>query len=88
MIDHATRLSASTVITSKKPDIIINKIFQVWISVYGLPENFLSDNGGEFASDHFTNMCEAMNINFKLTNAESPWSNGLIKRQFNCRRYA
>ena len=63
MIDHATCLSASIVITSKKPDIIISKIFKVWISVYGLPEKFLSDNGGEFANDHFTNMCEAMNIN-------------------------
>ena len=56
MIDHATRLSASTVITSKKPDIIISKIFQVWICVYGLPEKFLSDNGGEFANEH-SNTC-------------------------------
>ena len=57
MIDHATfsNLSASTIITSKKPNIIISKIFQVWISPYGLPEKFLSDNSGEFANDHFTN---------------------------------
>ena len=66
----ATRLSASTIITSKKPDTISSKIFQVQISVYGLPEKSLSDNSGEFANDHFTNMCEAMNINFKLTSAE------------------
>ena len=78
MIDHATCLSASTVITSKKTDIIISKIFQVRISVYGLPEKFLSDNGGEFTNDNFTNMCEAMNINFKF----------FVERQFNLRRYA
>ena len=35
MIDHATCLSASAIITSKKPYIIISKIFQLWISVYG-----------------------------------------------------
>ena len=46
MIEYATCLSALTVITSKKPDIIISKIFQVWISLYGLPEKFLCDNGG------------------------------------------
>ena len=80
LIDHATRLSASAVIPSKKPEIIIKKIFQIWISVYGVPEKFLSDNGGEFANDDFANMCEAMNINFKLTGAESPWSNGLVER--------
>ena len=80
MIDHATRLSASAVIPSKKPEVIIKKIFQIWISVYGVPEKFLSDNGGEFANENFINMCEAMNINFKLTGAESPWSNGLVER--------
>ena len=25
-------------------------------------------------------MCESMKINFKLTGAESPWSNGLVER--------
>ena len=35
MIDHATCYSASAIITSKKPYIIISKIFQLWISVYG-----------------------------------------------------
>ena len=80
MIDHATRLSASAIITSKKPGIIISKIFQLWISVYCLPEKFISDNGREFANDHFTNMCKAMNIDFKLTIAELPWSNSLVER--------
>ena len=79
MIDHATRLSAPSVITSKKPEIIISKIFQLWISVYGLPEKFLSENGGEFAND-LNNLCEAMNIDFKLTSAELPWSNCLVER--------
>ena len=80
LIDHATRLSASCFIPSKKPETIIKKIFQIWISVYGSPEKFLSDNGGEFANDNFINMCEATNIKFKLTSAESPWSNGLVER--------
>ena len=70
----------SAVITSKEPDIIIRKILQLWISIYGLPEKFLSDNGEGFANNHFTNMCKAVNINFKLTRAELPWSNGLVPR--------
>ena len=57
MINHAARLSESAAITSKKPDIIISKKFQLWISVHDLPEKYLSDNGGESANDHFTNMC-------------------------------
>ena len=80
LIDHATCLSASVVIPSKKPETVIKKIFQIWISIYGLPEKFLSDNRGEFANQEFVNICEATNINFKLTSAESPWSNGLVER--------
>lgn len=73
VVDHATRLSAAVVISSKKH-------FKIWISVYGTSEKFLSDNGGEFANKDFINMCEAMNINYKTTAAESPWSNGLVER--------
>ena len=80
MVEHATCLSASAVIISRKPDIIISKIFQLWVRVYGLPEKCLSDNNREFVNDHFTNMCEAMKINFKLTSTELPWSNGLFEK--------
>ena len=67
IINHATRSSATTVTPS-------------WISVNGLPEKFLRDNGGEFGNDNFTNMCETTYINSKLTGAESLWSNGLVER--------
>ena len=81
LVDHATtRLSASAVIPSKKPEVIIKALFKIWISVYGTAEKFLSDNGGEFANEHFINMCEALNVNYKTTAAESPWSNGLVER--------
>ena len=50
------------------------------LSVYGLPEKFLSDNSCNFTYDHFTNMCKAININFKLTSPESPWRNKLVER--------
>ena len=67
MIDHATfsKLSASTIITSKKPNIIISKIFQVWISLYGLPEIFLVITVGNLPMTT-SQMHEAMNINFKI----------------------
>ena len=80
LVDHATRLSASTIISSKKPEEIIRGIFQNWISVYGTPGKFLTDNGGEFANHHFLSMCEGFNITVHTTAAESPWSNGLVER--------
>ena len=46
--------------------------------MFGTVGGFLTDNGGKFANKEFLNMCEALNINILTTNAESPWSNGLV----------
>ena len=80
LIDHATRLSSSIVVASKEPKKIIDAIFKCWIRVYGTPDKFLSDNGGEFANSEFLDMCESLNIIVKSTAAESPFSNGLVER--------
>ena len=80
LMDHATRLSASTFVPSKEPNVIINAIFKSWIQIFGAPEKCLTDNGGEFANAEFLQMCEAMNITVKVTAAESPFSNGLVQR--------
>ena len=80
LMDHATRLSASTFVPSKEPNVIINAIFKSWIQIFGAPEKCLTDNGGEFANAEFLQMCEAMNITVKVTAAESPFSNGLVER--------
>ena len=56
LIDHATRLSACAIIRSKKKEVVIKEIFRIWISIYGCPEKFLSDNGGEFNNDEFREM--------------------------------
>lgn len=51
--DYATRVSAWVTVWSKRPEEITEKIFHIWISVYGCPEKFLSDNGGEFSNKAF-----------------------------------
>ena len=80
IIDHFTRFSASCVIHSKQKEVIVQKIFQIWIVTFGHPQSFLVDNGGEFATDEFITFCENLNIYIKTTAAESPWSNGLVER--------
>ena len=80
MIDHASRLSSANRISSKEPTVIIKSIFKNWITIYGRPEKFLSDNGGEFMNHQFIELCEKMSISVKNTAGESPWSNGLVER--------
>ena len=79
LVDHATRLSASTEIKLKNPYVIIEAILHIWIQVYEPAENFLSGNGGEFVSQDFLDICEAMNTCVHTTAAKSPFSNGLIE---------
>ena len=39
-----------------------------------------NDNGGEFESSEFKDMCENFNIKIVTTPAEAPWSNGICER--------
>lgn len=80
IIDHATRFSAASVVRSKDRDVIISKVFEIWITFFGSPGQILSDNGGEFANEDFKIMGEKLNTTICNTAAESPWSNGINER--------
>jgi transposase InsO family protein len=80
LVDLCTRLSAAIFIADKKRDTIISALFRIWLSVYGAPQKFMSDNGGEFANADFLELCEQFGIVVKTTPAESPWSNGVVER--------
>ena len=80
LIDTCTRFSATAVLKSKEAKVVIDNIFKIWISIFGCPQKFISDNGGEFGNQEFRDMAEALNINVTTTAAYSPWSNGLVER--------
>ena len=80
MVDHATRYAQACVVKNKTSTEIIKKIFDIWIRVFGCPEQVLTDNGGEFNNWEFLEACEKCNIRIKTTAAESPWSNGMVEK--------
>lgn len=80
LIDVCTRYSVSSIVKNKKASTIIEEIFKNWISIFGPPDKFLSDNGTEFGNQEFRDMAEAVNINACTSPAEAPWSNGLVER--------
>ena len=47
-----------------------------WISLFGVPNCLLSDNGGEFVNKGMLDFAKSFNFEPKTTPAESPWSNG------------
>ena len=80
MVDVATRFCRASVILNKLPDTIINKIFIDWISLFGAPKKFMSDNGGEFNNVKMRSLADCFGINLMCTAAESPWSNSVCER--------
>ena len=79
MIDSATKLSAAQLIHDKK-ETVVQAIFTSWITYFGSPRMFLSDNGGEFNNAVFREMCEQLNVQVATSAAESPFSNGTVER--------
>ena len=79
-IDTVTRFSAAASITNKSAEEILTKTFMRWISIFGRPQTFMSDNGGEFINYEFSNMCSLLNINIQTSPAEAPWCNGTVER--------
>ena len=65
---------------SKYRNEIIKHLFRTWISIFGAPSKFFSDNGGEFSNEDYNEMCDSYSITIKKTTAESPFSNGLMER--------
>ena len=80
LVDRATRYSASCPIRTKRKQVIIEKIFIMWISIFGTAKKFMVDNGGEFDNEDYRSLCENLNIRICTTPAYSPWSNGLVER--------
>ena len=79
-IDTVTRYSGAAAIESKDAEEILTKMFERWIAVFGRPKKIISDNGGEFVNESFTEMCSVMNIEFRTSPSESPWCNGTVER--------
>ena len=80
LIDNATKFSSAAVLKSKRKEEIVEKIFQNWIQIFGSPDNFFSDNGGEFNNELMRELGELLNTRILTTAAESPWSNGITER--------
>ena len=80
LIDSHTRYIATSLITSKRKETVVERIFKIWIAYFGAPLKFHSDNGGEFANEIFREMNEKLNIETSTSPGESPFSNGVVER--------
>jgi len=80
LIDMVTRYTRAAFVPSKEKQVIVSKILELWIPIFGAAKAFHMDNGGEFANDEMRELGNQFGINIKHTAAYSPWANGLNER--------
>ena len=51
-----------------------------WVAIFGVPEKVITDNGKEFVSGEFENMCTSFGITHIKSTCYHPQSNGFIER--------
>lgn len=79
-IDLLSRFSTAIVVKNKTKEVIVEAFMRTWISIFGIPQKTLCDNGKEFCNKDFLDMCQNLNIDMKTTAAFSPYSNGVVER--------
>ena len=79
-VDMFTRYTVGTVITDKKPETTVAKLFDNWIKYFTAPDMILTDNGGEFVNEAMKETCSILNIYHATTAAYSPWQNGTCEK--------
>ena len=65
---------------SKKKEVVIDMIIQLWMSIFGAANMFLMDNCGEFATDEMRELGNHFGINIKHTAVYAPWTIGINER--------
>ena len=80
IIDMFSRFTVGVVIPSKKPKDVINALMKNWVCYFGIMGSLLTDNGGEFVGEEWTEALSMLNVIKLTTGAESPWQNGLCEK--------
>ena len=80
LIDAATRYTAACIIDTKRKELVVTRIFQIWIAYFGSPVKMHNDCGGEFCNEVMREMHEKYGIQTSTTPGEAPYSNGIVER--------
>ena len=79
LIDEATIFPAACLINFKKKEVVVGRIFQLWIQYFGAPLKIHSDYGGEFCNSVMEEMNPKLGIETSTTSA-SPFSKCIVER--------
>jgi transposase InsO family protein len=80
IMDTFSRWVETKIIFDIKSNTIVNAIDEKWLSKFGSPTKLLSDQGRQYISKNFADMCEKFKIKHYLTTSHNPTGNSLSER--------
>ena len=78
-VDVGTGLQCATLVRNKASDHVVDKLLEMWVSHYGVPELIICDLGGEFEGAR-NEMCEKHGIDSRVAGSHTSWQNGIVER--------
>jgi IS30 family transposase len=80
ILDHFTRYCEAIPLANQQAETIANVFFENWIMRYGAPMRVHTDQGANFESTLFSELCAKLHIQKSRTMAYHPQSNGTVER--------
>lgn len=77
--DNLTKFSMAIPLRDQKAVTVSRKFVEEYMCIFGLPESILTDQGTNFMSSVFKNMCKLLRIKKINTTAYHPESNGALE---------
>ena len=59
-MDTASRYSTGCLVETKTKDVIVSRVFQMWVRYFRAPKKLLFDNGGEFSNETMKELGEKL----------------------------
>ena len=79
-IDHASRFQLAEALPNKSTDAVINFLKTRWFPIFGPPRVMVADQGREFVSWQFEELCAQNSILLWHCAVQAPWQNGVCER--------
>ena len=80
MMDRFSRWLVAVSVKDIKAQTIAKAFYVNWVCHYGIPDYVISDQGAQFESAIFKEMCTALDIKKRRTTPYHPESNGILER--------
>ena len=79
-IDHATRFQMAEILPNKSSEAVIHFLKTRWFPIFGPPRVLVADQGREFISWKFEELCAQHSTLLWHCAVQAPWQNGVCER--------